>query len=290
MSKIFAAIFELSDSDDASELFSAISKLPSKNSVTITPMLKTAATGLSLRSDKLDMLRQLTEYVSIEDSRRVLPTRIFIAMAAMMSMPDPVALVEYAELSKSFKPRQPGEPVYSSKIPIDLIGSSVRENPGKSFDAICILDILELHEHAQTDQKIAERFFWPGVKLLELQPLCRQAYMLYTRIIIDPEPGDTVPHDSKNQPLAEGDEVTFKARVKSVSQGEKDCNVTLDVMDLIPDTATDYKPTIACNSKLVEKAIPFRVIQGPTVTVLPAKTWTTAPADKSNVPTESEIV
>ncbi len=63
-----------------------------------------------------------------------------------------------------------------------------------------------------------------------------------------------MPHDRDGCPLAQGDTVTVQATITSITGGENDCNVTLQVVDR---TGTQtYLPTISCNSKLVDKIDP----------------------------------
>ena len=64
-----------------------------------------------------------------------------------------------------------------------------------------------------------------------------------------------MPHDANGRPLAPGDEVLMRLKVRSVTAGERDCNVTLDVIDFAESGQT-HLPQVACNAKLVEK-IPY---------------------------------
>lgn len=65
-----------------------------------------------------------------------------------------------------------------------------------------------------------------------------------------------MPHDSKGTPIAAGDRVTVEFEVKTVSQGENDCNVSLAALN--PEgQAESYLPAVTCNSKLVTKVALF---------------------------------
>lgn len=61
-----------------------------------------------------------------------------------------------------------------------------------------------------------------------------------------------MPHDMHGRPLAEGDIVNMRMRVKALYPGETACNVTLVALD---GAESEYKPEVACNTSLVSRAI-----------------------------------
>lgn len=58
-----------------------------------------------------------------------------------------------------------------------------------------------------------------------------------------------MPHDKNGKALKAGDEVIIRAVVDSVSQGENDCNVSLQV-----HSPAEYQPLVSTNSKACELA------------------------------------
>lgn len=63
-----------------------------------------------------------------------------------------------------------------------------------------------------------------------------------------------MPHDKNGALLKEGDVVTIRATVRSISSGEEYCNVTLETTE--PMYPGDYKSGITLNAKQVEKELP----------------------------------
>ena len=59
-----------------------------------------------------------------------------------------------------------------------------------------------------------------------------------------------MPHDSKGNLLAEGDEIVIRAKVKSIQQSEDYCNATVEAAPMPPYTEPF---TITCNTKQLEK-------------------------------------
>lgn len=57
-----------------------------------------------------------------------------------------------------------------------------------------------------------------------------------------------MPHDMHGRPLAEGDIVNMRMRVKALYPGETGCNATLVALD---GAESEYKPEVACNTSLV---------------------------------------
>lgn len=70
-----------------------------------------------------------------------------------------------------------------------------------------------------------------------------------------------MPHDKNGAPLVAGDIVNLPCRVTSISASEEACNVSLDAIG--PDN--EYRPSIACNAKLVVKVDDTRLPEGDAV-------------------------
>lgn len=60
-----------------------------------------------------------------------------------------------------------------------------------------------------------------------------------------------MPHDSRGNQINVGDEVLIRARVESVTANDTACNVSVQVIDQVPDTGMEYKPLITFNSRLL---------------------------------------
>lgn len=59
-----------------------------------------------------------------------------------------------------------------------------------------------------------------------------------------------MPHDFKKTKLAKGDLVSMLFEITNLSEGEDDCNVSLQALN-ISGVEQAYLPHVACNSKLV---------------------------------------